>query len=121
MLVTLLRLQELADCPILRQTNPVHTLTNPVHTLTPYCFKIHFNIIFPSAPNYYKCSYSITYCGVKHVLVCLVELLGIREESVILYLWGMNPLAYSAIQYFYIEICLLGLGEWCTTTFGAGW
>jgi hypothetical protein len=23
----------------------------------------------------------------------LVELLGIREESVILYLWGMNPLA----------------------------
>jgi hypothetical protein len=25
-----------------------------------------------------------------------VELLGIREESVILYLWGMNPLAYLA-------------------------
>jgi hypothetical protein len=25
-----------------------------------------------------------------------VELLGIREESVILYLWGMNPLAYFA-------------------------
>jgi hypothetical protein len=26
----------------------------------------------------------------------LDELLGIREESVILYLWGMNPLAYLA-------------------------
>jgi hypothetical protein len=26
----------------------------------------------------------------------LVELLDIREESVILYLWGMNPLAYLA-------------------------
>ena len=25
-----------------------------------------------------------------------VELLGIREESVILYLWGMSPLAYLA-------------------------
>lgn len=25
----------------------------------------------------------------------LVELLGIREESVLLYLWGMNPLALS--------------------------
>jgi len=30
----------------------------------------------------------------------LVKLLGIREESVILYLWGMNPLAYLA--YFFI-------------------
>jgi hypothetical protein len=26
----------------------------------------------------------------------LGELLGIREESVVLYLWGMNPLAYLA-------------------------
>jgi hypothetical protein len=26
----------------------------------------------------------------------LVELLGIREESVILYLWAMNPLPYLA-------------------------
>jgi hypothetical protein len=24
----------------------------------------------------------------------IVELLGVREESVIIYLWGMNPLAY---------------------------
>jgi hypothetical protein len=31
----------------------------------------------------------------------LVELLGIREESVILYLWGMNPLACSS--FFYVE------------------
>jgi hypothetical protein len=30
----------------------------------------------------------------------LVKLLGIREESVILYLWGMNPLAY--LTYFSI-------------------
>ena len=27
----------------------------------------------------------------------LIELLGIREESVILYLWAMNPLAYFSI------------------------
>lgn len=38
-----------------------------------------------------------------------VELLGIREESVILYLWGMNPLAYLAYFsmlkfYFYILV-----------------
>jgi hypothetical protein len=26
-----------------------------------------------------------------------VELLGIREESVMLYLWGMNPLAYAPV------------------------
>ena len=26
----------------------------------------------------------------------MVELLGIREERVVLYLWGMNPLAYLA-------------------------
>ena len=26
----------------------------------------------------------------------MVELLGIREESVIIYLWAMNPLAYLA-------------------------
>ena len=32
----------------------------------------------------------------------LVELLGIREESVMLYLWGMNPLAYISL-FFYIE------------------
>jgi hypothetical protein len=55
---------------------------------SPYCFKIHFNIIFPSTPKYYNCSYSITCYGVKHALVCLVQLLGIREESVIHLLGG---------------------------------
>ena len=34
--------------------------------------------------------------------IILVELLDIREESVILYLWGMNPLAYFSLL-FYIE------------------
>ena len=34
----------------------------------------------------------------------LVELLGIREENVILYLWGMNPLAYFSL-FFHIETC----------------
>jgi hypothetical protein len=43
----------------------------------------------------------------------LVELLGIREESVILYLWGMNPLACISLL-FYIDTCLLHLGVWCT-------
>jgi hypothetical protein len=33
-----------------------------------------------------------------------VELLGVREESVILYLWGMNPLAYFSLL-FYVEVC----------------
>ena len=33
----------------------------------------------------------------------LVELLGVREESVIIYLWGMNPLAYFSLL-FCIEI-----------------
>jgi hypothetical protein len=32
-----------------------------------------------------------------------VELLGIREESVILYLWSMNPLAYFSLL-FYVEV-----------------
>ena len=32
-----------------------------------------------------------------------VELLGVREESVILYLWGMNPLAYLSLL-FYVEV-----------------
>jgi hypothetical protein len=32
-----------------------------------------------------------------------VEFLGIREESVILYLWGMNPLAYFSLL-FYVEV-----------------
>jgi hypothetical protein len=32
----------------------------------------------------------------------LVELLGIREENVILYLWGMNPLAYFSLL-FYVQ------------------
>jgi hypothetical protein len=34
----------------------------------------------------------------------LVELLGIREENVILYLWSMNPLAYFSLL-FYVETC----------------
>jgi len=38
-----------------------------------------------------------------------VELLGIREESVILYLWGMNPLAYFSLH-FYVEVYWLHLG-----------
>jgi hypothetical protein len=48
----------------------------------------------------------------------LVELLSIREESVILYLWGMNPLAYFSLL-FYVKICLLYLGVWCTAAFDA--
>jgi hypothetical protein len=47
-----------------------------------------------------------------------VELLDIREESVILYLWGMNPLAYFSLL-FYVETCLLRLGVWCTAAFVA--
>jgi len=38
-----------------------------------------------------------------------VELLGIREESVILYSWGMNPLAYISLL-FYVDTCLVHLG-----------
>jgi hypothetical protein len=33
-----------------------------------------------------------------------VELLSIREESVVIYLWGMNPLAYFSLL-FYVETC----------------
>jgi len=47
-----------------------------------------------------------------------VELMAIREESVMLYLWGMNPLAYLRLL-FYNEICLLHLGVWCMATFHA--
>ena len=47
-----------------------------------------------------------------------VELLGIREESVILYLWGMNPLALLSLL-FYVEFFLLHLGVWCTVAFDA--
>jgi hypothetical protein len=35
-----------------------------------------------------------------------VEFLGIREVCVILYLWGMNPLAFFSLI-FYVETCLL--------------
>ena len=48
----------------------------------------------------------------------LVELLGIREESIILCLWGMNPLAYFSYL-FYIEACLLHLSVWCAVAFNA--
>jgi hypothetical protein len=43
----------------------------------------------------------------------LVELLGIREESIKIYLWGKNPLTYFRLL-FYIETCLLHLGVWWT-------
>jgi len=37
-----------------------------------------------------------------------VELLDIREESVILYLWGMNPLAYfSMLKFFITSSCMV--------------
>jgi hypothetical protein len=39
----------------------------------------------------------------------LVELLDIREESVIIYLWGMNPLAYFSLL-FYAKVYFLHLG-----------
>jgi hypothetical protein len=38
-----------------------------------------------------------------------VELLSIREESVIIYLWGMNQLAYFSLL-FYVEVYCLHLG-----------
>jgi len=47
-----------------------------------------------------------------------VELLSITEESVILYLWGMSPLAYFSLL-FYVETCLLHLGLWFTVAFDA--
>jgi hypothetical protein len=47
-----------------------------------------------------------------------VELLGIREESVLLYLWGMNPLALFSLL-FYGEVYFLHLGGWCTVAFDA--
>jgi len=47
-----------------------------------------------------------------------VELLGVREESVILYLRGMKPLALLSLL-FYVEFVLLHLGVWCTAAFGA--
>jgi hypothetical protein len=47
-----------------------------------------------------------------------VELLGIRKESVILYLWGMNPLSYFSLL-FYVEVCWLHIVIWCTAAFNA--
>jgi hypothetical protein len=47
-----------------------------------------------------------------------VELLGITEESVILYLWDMNPLSYFSLL-FYVETCLLHLDVWCMAAFDA--
>jgi hypothetical protein len=44
----------------------------------------------------------------------LVELLGIREETVILYLWGMNPLAhlaYFSLLKFVDYILMYGAGR----------
>jgi hypothetical protein len=48
----------------------------------------------------------------------LVELLSIREENVILYLWSMSPLAYFSLL-FYFETCLFHFGVWCTAAFDA--
>jgi hypothetical protein len=48
----------------------------------------------------------------------LVEFLGIREERFVLYLWGMNPLAYFSLL-FCVEIYFLYLGVWCTVAFDA--
>ena len=53
-------------------------------------------------------------------MTIFVELLGIREESVRVYLWGVNPLAYFSLL-FYVEKCLLHLGVRCTAAFGARW
>jgi hypothetical protein len=49
-----------------------------------------------------------------------VELLGIREESVMRYLWGINPLALLSLL-FYVDILLLHLGVWCTVAFDVWW
>jgi len=50
--------------------------------------------------------------------IIFVELLGIRDESVILYLWGMNPLAYFSLL-LYIETCWLHLCVRCAAAFDA--
>jgi len=55
----------------IREINDIRLISRPIH-----------------APNH-----ELEYTDTKRILV---ELLGIREESVILYLWGMNPLAYLA-------------------------
>jgi hypothetical protein len=47
-----------------------------------------------------------------------VQLLGIIDESVILYLWGMKPLACFSLL-FCVETCLLHLGVWCMAAFDA--
>ena len=47
-----------------------------------------------------------------------VELLGVTEESVVMYLRGVNILAYFSLL-FYIETCCLHLGVWCTAVFDA--
>ena len=53
-------------------------------------------------------------------LLYLYILLGVREESFIRYLWGMNPLAlFSSI--FYVKTCLLHLGVRCMAAFDASW
>jgi len=48
----------------------------------------------------------------------LVEFLGMQRREFMLYLWGMNPLAYFSLL-FYGEIYLLYLGVWCTVAFDA--
>jgi hypothetical protein len=70
----------------IREINDIRLISRPIH-----------------ASNY-----ELEYTDTKKILV---ELLGIREESVILYLWGMNPLA--CLSYFFcIETCLLRLDIW---------
>jgi hypothetical protein len=48
----------------------------------------------------------------------LVEFLCIREESFMICLWGMSPLACFRLL-FCVEIYLLYLGVWCTAAFDA--
>jgi hypothetical protein len=48
----------------------------------------------------------------------LVEFLAIREESFILYLWGMSPLVCFSLL-FCVGVYLLHLGVWCTVAFDA--
>lgn len=40
---------------VLKSLLPILKHTNPVEILTPYFFKLHFNITFPSIPRFFKC------------------------------------------------------------------
>jgi hypothetical protein len=64
----------------IREINDIRLFSRPIH-----------------APNH-ELEYTDTNTSSTQVINkrILVELLGIREESVMLYLWGMNPLAHLA-------------------------